>query len=366
MNGSRSFDPRRLTTARWAAGLSKRDLAEKVGLSPASITQYEAGRTVPPSATLASLCLACGVPQGYLLSAPSRRRPDLSSRSFFRSLRSTSQRDRDRADAQAEHVFDLVDVLDREVSLPAVDVPEIGLDLGSRTEIEVAATTVRRAWRVPDGPIANVVRLLEAHGIVVVRLPSHGKTMDAFSRWFGDRALIVLWTEKDDKARSRFDGAHELGHLVMHSDAEPLSQEQERQANMFASAFLMPADQVKGDLVHRAPTLGDWPEVFALRARWGVSAKALLYRSRELGTLSETAFRRSMQNYARHGIAAKDGCALGEPEQPIMLNRGVDAMEITASDLAERAGLPLWQVQASLGAATPVSKARVVPLRSVP
>jgi Zn-dependent peptidase ImmA (M78 family)/transcriptional regulator with XRE-family HTH domain len=362
VNGGGSFDARRLTTARWAAGLTKRDLADKVGVSPASVTQYEAGRTVPPGTTLASLCLACGVPQGYLLSPPSRRRPDLGARSFFRSLRSTSQRDRDRADAQAEHVFDLVDVLDREVRLPPVDVPEIALRVGSRGEIEAAAAAVREAWQVPAGPIAHVVRLLEAHGVVVARLPSWTRTMDAFSRRFAERPVVMLWTEKDDKARSRFDAAHELGHLCLHSDAEPLSQEQERQANMFASAFLMPAEEIKSDLIHRAPTARDWPDILARRARWGVSAKALLYRSRELGALSEAGFRRAMQNYARQGMAARDGSALGEPETPVMLSRGLAALGISTTELADLALLPLAQVEAALGPPAADASSKVVAL----
>ncbi|HVA19698.1 MAG TPA: helix-turn-helix transcriptional regulator, partial [Solirubrobacteraceae bacterium] len=120
-----SFDPRRLTLARWSAHLTKRELAERSGLSPASITQYEAGRTSPPPATLAKLALAVGMPVGYFQRREGRRRPDPGARSFFRSLRSTPQRDRDRADALAEHVFDLVDHLDQRVTLPAPTIPQI-------------------------------------------------------------------------------------------------------------------------------------------------------------------------------------------------------------------------------------------------
>jgi Zn-dependent peptidase ImmA (M78 family) len=130
----------------------------------------------------------------------------------------------------------------------------------------------------------------------------------------------------------------------MHSDADPLSQTQERQANMFASAFLMPAPDITRDLVRRAPTQRDWPSVLAARARWGISAKALLYRSRELGALTEAAFRRSMQNYMRSGMQHHDGVALGEPEQPIMLQRAVEALGISEEAIAAMTSLPLSQV----------------------
>jgi Zn-dependent peptidase ImmA (M78 family)/DNA-binding XRE family transcriptional regulator len=321
------FDPRRLTLARWSAHLTKRELAERSGLSPASITQYEAGRTLPPSATLAKLALAVGMPVRYFERRPDRRRPDPAARSFFRSLRSTPQRDRDRADALAEHVFDLIDYLDQRVTLPEPEVPQIQPHSSHREEIERIASDVREAWEVPEGPIANVVRLLEAHGVVVVRPDSGGTKLDAFSRWFGDRPLVLLWADKADKARSRFDAAHELGHLVMHSDPDPLDREQERQANMFASALLMPAGQVGRYLPRRAPTARDWAIVLDHRKHWGVSAKALLYRSRELGVLNEPSFRRAMVAYNQQGIYRADGSELGVPEAPLVLARAIQALE---------------------------------------
>lgn len=255
-----------------------------------------------------------------------RRRPDPAARSFFRSLRSTPQRDRDRADAYAEHVFDLVNYLEQQVTLPLLDIPQLTPSSTSRIETERIAEEVRKLWKVPDGPIANVVRLLEAHGVIVVRLDSGGSKLDAFSRWFAERPLVLLWADKGDKARSRFDAAHELGHLVMHSDPDPLDREQERQANMFASAFLMPAKQIGPYLPRRAPNLGDWPTVLDWRRHWGVSAKALLYRARELGALNEAAFRRSMVAYSKRGLRKKDGSELGEPEAPLLMLRSLEAL----------------------------------------
>jgi Zn-dependent peptidase ImmA (M78 family)/DNA-binding XRE family transcriptional regulator len=322
-----SFDPRRLTLARWAAHLTKRDLAERSGVSPASITQYEAGRTLPSSATLAKLALAVGMTVRYFERREDRRRPDPAARSFFRSLRSTPQRDRDRADALAEHVFDLVDHLDQQVTLPEPEIPQIQPRAAGREEIERIAGEVREAWQVPDGPIANVVRLLEAHGVIVARLDSGGTTLDAFSRWFGERPLVMLWADKSDKARSRFDATHELGHLVMHTDPDPLDREQERQANMFASAFLMPSSQIGRYLPRRAPASRDWPAILDHRKHWGVSAKALLYRARELGVLNEPSFRRAMVGYNQRGMSTTDGSALGDPEAPLLLVRAIQALD---------------------------------------
>lgn len=331
------FDPRRLTLARRLKKLSKKELAERVQVSPASITQYEAGRTVPAEDTQARLALACGVAQSYFARTPGRRRPDFASQSFFRSLRASTQVERDQADAMAEHVMDIAVELDARVHLPDVTVPSIPTETGSREEIEKIAATVREIWGLDGTPVPHMVRLLEYHGVVVARLQSKSpeSRLDAFSKWFGDRPLVVLWADKSDKARSRFDAAHELGHLVMHSDAEPASIEQERQANFFAAAFLMPTPEVDGDLCLSSPTASEWSEVFSRRAHWGVSAKALLYRSRQLGALPEIAYRRSMQNYNRLRLADRDGSELGPPESVLLLAQAQLSAGLTTRELSD-------------------------------
>jgi Zn-dependent peptidase ImmA (M78 family) len=50
----------------------------------------------------------------------------------------------------------------------------------------------------------------------VIRLPLGSSNVDAFCLPFADHPVVALGTDKDDRARSRFGGAHELGHLVDH------------------------------------------------------------------------------------------------------------------------------------------------------
>ncbi len=57
----------------------------------------------------------------------------------------------------------------------------------------------------------------------------------------------MLGADKNDRARSRFDLAHELGHLVRGGQIWG-AKEVERQAHAFAAAFLMPAEDIRDDL----------------------------------------------------------------------------------------------------------------------
>ncbi len=73
--------------------------------------------------------------------------------------------------------------------------------------------------------------------------------------------LVVLATDKNDRARSRFDGADELGHLVMHGEHVWGLKQVESQAHAFAAAFFMPDRDIREEL----PSYADWPTVFDLR-----------------------------------------------------------------------------------------------------
>ena len=55
----------------------------------------------------------------------------------------------------------------------------------------------------------------------------------------GRKTVVFLNTYKSTE-HSRFDASHELGHLVLHKHGPPQGREAEKQANTFASAFLMP------------------------------------------------------------------------------------------------------------------------------
>jgi Zn-dependent peptidase ImmA (M78 family) len=160
-----------------------------------------------------------------------------------------------------------------------------------------------------------VVDLLEDRGAVVIRLPLDTADVDAFSLPFQDRPVVVLGSDKNDRARSRFDAAHELAHLVIHRDRVWGVPEVERQAHIFAAAFLMPADDIRDEL----PTRGDWESLFKLKAKWQVSLAALLMRARTLGRMSEGQYVTAVKATSARGWRRVEPVPLGRPEQPTRL-----------------------------------------------
>jgi Zn-dependent peptidase ImmA (M78 family) len=131
-------------------------------------------------------------------------------------------------------------------------------------------------------------------------LPVDAETVDAFSLWRDNRPYVFLSMAKTAE-RSRFDLAHELGHLVMHSrgsEGDP-----EREADAFGSALLMPREVVLASSTREPAT----PEILRLRTHFRVSAMAMTRRLHDVGRLSDWAYRQNCVQLTQRGFRS------GEP-----------------------------------------------------
>lgn len=327
-----AFDPDELTLARRFRGLRKNELAEAVGVTPAALSQYELGQSRPSPAVLARLALALGVPvRFFVLGHP---KPVTPSAAHFRSLRATTQLERDQVLAFGQLAWRLMTGIEKYIELPAPRIPHLALPLPADpggAHLAEAARLARESMGIGAGPVPHVVRLLETHGTVVTGLPAMSRRVDAFSHWYGSRPLVFLNPMKDDKARSRFDAAHELGHLVLHHDAEPGNRIVENQAHDFAAEFLMPRDEIAAELPRRL----DWDHLFTAKRRWGASLKALVYRAHKLGVFGDFAYRTGMVTLAQWGDPEPGD--LGPREYPVLLAKAVQMLAGTGVDLEQLA-----------------------------
>lgn len=325
---SPAFEPGRLRLARELRSLSQTELANKAEITGAAVSQFESGASKPTEATITELAAALKVPTGFFAV-----RDDETHEGFFRSLRRTTVTDRRRARAIAHIAHDVVTLGSAEEGRATAEIPRLpvsGLET-SADELEDAAAEVRRAWGVPAGPIENVVGLLEAHGIVVIRLPLDSADVDAFSLPFADHPVIVLGSDKNDRARSRFDASHELGHLVVHGDEMWGLPQVERQAHEFAAAFLMPRKGIQREL----PSSVDWQVLFELKRKWQVSLAALLMRARTLGRMSEGTYLTAIKAASARGWRRVEPVPIGEPEKPELLSNLLRSRHAHMSALPE-------------------------------
>lgn len=331
------FNSNRLSLARQRRRLTAKGLAELAGVSALTITRLEKADNQPDESTVRLIADALGYPSEFFY-GDDLERIDTEAVSF-RSLTKMSAKERDAAISAGVLGVYLSDWIEDRFKLPDANL----IDLSYETDAEAAARSLRQFWGLGEKPIGSMIRLLEANGVRVFSLSENTATVDAFSFWRNDKPFVFLNNFKTAE-HSVFDAAHELGHLVLHvHGGVHCSRTAEREANRFASAFLMPRDDVRPRMPRRITT----EVVLKAKFRWRVSAMAMAHRLHTLGLLTDWQYKSMCIALGRRGYRA------GEP-------RGIDretsailpkvlgqlwAERTTKAEIAKDLALPMDEVQ---------------------
>jgi Zn-dependent peptidase ImmA (M78 family)/DNA-binding XRE family transcriptional regulator len=275
-----AFSPSRLSVARRRRGLTKRALADAVGVAESTIMAYESARRTPSPTITRRIARVLGFPISFFEAKELERITE--DAASFRALSKMKAAQRDRALAGGELAIELNEWMESQFRFQPLDLP----DLRPQFDPEAAAMALRTRWGLSDKPISNMVHLLEAKGVRVFSLAEDCEEVDAFSLRRGHQAFVFLNTMKSSE-RSRFDAAHELGHLALHQHGQAIGRAAEAEATAFASAFLMPRSSV----LAYAPRIPTIKNILDAKKFWGVSAAALAHRLHEVGRLSEWHYR---------------------------------------------------------------------------
>lgn len=334
------FNPRRLVLGRKRRRLTARALAMMIEVSPITISRLENGVHEPEEETVQAICRALDFPRGFFFADDFDELPARAA--SFRSLTSMTAQERDAALAAGAIAYLFNDWVEQRFDLPAADLP----DLGGEANPEAAAQAVREQWALGDLPIPNMIKLLEAKGVRVFSLCENTKAVDAFSCWRNSTPFVFLNTFKSAE-RSRFDAAHELGHLVLHRHGAPQdSRQAENEANQFASHFLMPTD----DVTSRVRFVTSVDELVRAKKRWGVSVAALTYRLHRLGVLSEWQNRSFNIEIASRGYRKREPDGL-TAEQSVLWPKVLGSLwneRVTRDHVAAELHLPTHELDSAL------------------
>jgi Zn-dependent peptidase ImmA (M78 family)/transcriptional regulator with XRE-family HTH domain len=318
------FAASRVTLARKRRGLTHVEVAELVGVTAQSISNYENGRQIPSISVMNRLAEAFSFPVSFFHSPEAE--PIDAERVSFRARSKLAARKRDAVLSVGRLAIEFHEWMNDRYHLPVADLPSL-----NKPDPETAAGIVRAKWGLGSAPIGNTVHLLEAHGVRVFSLAQEYAEVDAFSFYEGDVPFVFLNTMKTAE-RGRFDAAHELGHLVLHGQGKDLTKAQsEQEANDFASAFLMPRESV---LAHM-PSAPLVDQILAGKKIWNVAAFALAYRLHDIGMLSDWHYRTACMELGRRGYRITEpGGAQRESSQLLakvfssLRNKGIPLSEV--------------------------------------
>jgi Zn-dependent peptidase ImmA (M78 family) len=277
------FNQSRLVLARKRRGLSKKALAENSKLGLRTIVYYESGEGAPSNDAVQTLANVLKFPVAFFYGSDVEEID--SETASFRSLKRMTASQRDSAIAAGTLATTLSRWIDDQFELPSPDIPSLRNFL---PDAAAAAMVLRNEWHLGQRPIKNMVHLLEAHGVRVFSLPMDvdPEAVDAFSVWHHGTPFVFLSPIKSGE-RGRTDAAHELGHLTLHEHGIARSRQAEIEADAFAAAFLMPAD----DVIAHTPRGISLKTVHKIKKRWSVSAMAMVHRLKSLNLITEWQYR---------------------------------------------------------------------------
>jgi Zn-dependent peptidase ImmA (M78 family) len=343
----RPFNPDMLSLARDARGITQTDLVAALGdaMSQAKLSKIENGLVQPNDDDVAELAEALNFRPGFFYH-PHRRRGEPPT--YHRKRKKLSKRDWATTYAKAEiyriasaSFLKSVALAPRSPEPPSIDIDQYD---GRPDEV---AKAVRQYWSLPRGPVEDVTAVLENAGVLVVGFDFGTDLCDGFSQHGSDgMPPVVFINSRQPKDRFRFSLCHELAHLVMHRLPNPMM---EYEANKFASAFLMPEEDIRKDLYNLS-----MEKFMSLKLYWRTSMQAIMYRAHGLGRITDSSYHYYMVSMSKRGWRSKEPVVLNNVrEAPRIMGQLVRAhmgpLEYSADDMAELIGLPDAEFEAMFG-----------------
>ncbi|MBN1067157.1 ImmA/IrrE family metallo-endopeptidase [Clostridium botulinum] len=281
----------RIKQGRILRGLSQEQLGKKVGVTRQAISNCEKDNINLSTTNLLKLSETLDLPLSFFYRIPEEDNSD--NIIFFRSKdipKKTKEQLREEI-----NIFDkeIVKYFEKFVKLPSINLPDLsdileGKSYNYRKEtIMDICKRIREHWGIGNKPIDNLAYLLQVNGFIISRQYINQDKTDAFSQNIDDKKYIFISGNKECAVRSRFDLAHELGHLVLHNNIDKDDFEEkiiEKDADSFASELLYPSEIFLEDI--QDYSLG-FERFIELKEKWKVSIQLLVRKCKDLKVISD-------------------------------------------------------------------------------
>ncbi|MDT8717621.1 ImmA/IrrE family metallo-endopeptidase [Clostridium sp. 19966] len=329
LSNYKNFNGARLQVARKYRGKTITELAEDIGVTKQSISQFENGQISPQFDTLMKITSTLKFPREYFYEEDTM---DIQQgNTYFRALSKMSKKEENVQKERTKMIGKLFSFLNEYIEFPTLNLPKFD----ENSSIEEKALLLRKHWGIEEEPISDILYLMEKNGIIVTSIFTDSDNVDAFSqpqRINGKKYyFVVLGNDKWSATRRQFSAAHELGHIILHDDfidLENMTREElrhiENEAHEFAAAFLLPKNAFANDVNLYPTTLNYYKQ---LKKKWKTSISAMLVRANRLDILSYSSYQTLMKKMSRLGWRTEE--PLDDTlvmSKPTVLKRAVDIL----------------------------------------
>jgi Zn-dependent peptidase ImmA (M78 family)/DNA-binding XRE family transcriptional regulator len=306
-----------LKLLRKSKNISQKEICELLGLSQGNYSKVEHGLIEPSDNFIKQVSSFFQVDPDFFCQNEKPYPPQ----NPYHRCRSTLQiGDRDRVEAIANiyriHIKKLLEIAEMPFSLLRVPISE------TASPDKIARLT-RRNFRLPSGPVVDLTKILEDNGIFVIFYDFKTEALDGFTiHGANDILPLIFINSAFPGERIRFTLAHELGHLVMHQQLET-EQNIEKEANAFASEFLMPEFDIIQDLRYINTIRLNIEILLRIKSKWKVSMNALLKRSEDLEVITKNQAKYLWMQMSQKGFRKMEPYPM-PAETPSLLNELID------------------------------------------
>jgi len=330
-NEEERFNPEMLLLARQARGVSQKELAELLSVTPGWLSKVEGGIKNITPIQLSRITEILNYPRDFFTNSKRTYGPGISEL-FHRKRRNVPLKTLDSNQAQMEirrmNLLDMINGLDiGDVEMPTYDLEEF---YGNVQDI---ARAVRAFWKLPSGPIYNVTGAIEEARGIIIPFDFRTNRIDATSCWPPNMPPLIFANLNTPGDRLRFSLCHELGHLVMHQDVP--NPNMEEQANDFAAEFLMPERDIRPYFTEVSVE-----KLATLKSFWKVSMSALLKRAKDIGEITPRHAKTIWIQMGKYGYRTREPIEFNIPvEKPNLYEQVIgvysNEMDYNLKDLAK-------------------------------
>jgi Zn-dependent peptidase ImmA (M78 family) len=277
-----TINPNMLVLAREVNGLNQKELSSKVGITQGALSKIELGLLPASKEMIESFSKELGFPASFFVQDGNLYEPTL----YYRRKYRTSKKILSRAKAEMNLIRISVQQLLKTVELDSPQIPYFDVETDGAPE--TIAKKLRDYWQVPKGPIGNLISLIESKGIVIIYTNFDSDDVSGSGMFTIDRVPIIYINANMPMCRKRFTICHELFHILAHVNSSvDESRDIEKEANRFASEFLMPSDTIYSHLTGRITV----SKLADLKKYWKTSMSSILVKANSLHLITERHYR---------------------------------------------------------------------------
>lgn len=293
------IDYRQLIFAREYRGYSQTELAANIsGLSQSNLSKFEKGLAPLSTDVISRIIDFLRFPQSFYEQKISNKIEN----AHFRRKKGITKREKANIEYSNKLIGYIIDRMADSIEFPDISLRMIDLEDGFTPES--VATYTRRYFGLKDEPVRDIISFLERNGIIVIELDYNIDFFDGVSFVTDAGYYAVIINKNFSNDHKRFTLAHELGHIIMHSNPEfliPDYRDKELEAHRFASEFLMPSEYIIDSL--RGLKLQYLAE---LKKYWLTSMSSIIRRAKDLRCISNDKYTYFNIELSRRGYKKKE------------------------------------------------------------